>query len=441
MLDDTEEVFDLVGIGFGPSNLAVAVAMYEADGLQQNRVRFLERKPTFSWHEDMLLEGSRMQVSFLKDLATMRNPSSRFTFLNYLLHTGRLSKFANLKTFYPSRREFNDYLQWAARQLSDFVQYGANVSAVEPVAAGARTSLLRIHYTSPSGEPGSLLTRDILFSTGPRPRLPFFVDESLRSVAFHSSEFLSRLAQVHVRERSRFVVVGGGQSAVECALYLYSAFKDADIMLCARGHTLRPMDDSCFVNEIFLPENVELWHSLEHGTRARLLSEYKYSNYACADKDLLTKLYEILYEQSICKQDSRIRVCTGTELVLAERNGEAIKCGLRATYQGSCVESVDVDYVIFATGYHIELDPRLITKLQKFFVHGDDGRLVSGRQYRISTTRDFLPRVFALGINEATHGIGDTLLSNMAVRASEVVNALELDRRDETHASAQIQRG
>jgi L-ornithine N5-oxygenase len=126
---------------------------------------------------------------------------------------------------------------------------------------------------------------------------------------------------------------------------------------------------------------------------------------------------------------------------LAERNGEAIKCGLRATYQGSCVESVDVDYVIFATGYHIELDPRLITKLQKFFVHGDDGRLVSGRQYRISTTRDFLPRVFALGINEATHGIGDTLLSNMAVRASEVVNALELDRRDETHASAQIQRG
>ena len=62
----------------------------------------------------MLLEQAHMQVSFLKDLATLRNPTSRFTFINYLHEKGRLQDFINLKTFFPSRHEFNDYLAWAA---------------------------------------------------------------------------------------------------------------------------------------------------------------------------------------------------------------------------------------------------------------------------------------------------------------------------------------
>ena len=440
VLDDCGEVLDLVGIGFGPSNLAVAVALHETDACECAGIKFLERKPSFSWHQDMLLDGARMQVSFLKDLATMRNPSSQFTFLNYLLQAGRLSKFANLKTFYPSRREFNDYMQWVARQLGDdLVQYGTQVRSIEPIEEEGQIQLLRIDYTDHSGRSGSLLTRDILFSTGPRPRLPFPLDESLRPIAFHSSEFLSRLSQVKVRDGIRFVVVGGGQSAVECTLYLYSAFKNSQVTLCTRGHSLRPMDDSCFVNEIFLPENVAVWHSLDQETRATLLREYRHSNYACADRDLLDKLYEILYEQSFCEQEkSLIQIITGTELVSAEWNSGSIQCRLRSTYGDRPLQTVEADYVVFATGYNIELDPQLITKLRRYFVHGGDGRLVCDRQYRIVTTKDFLPRVIALGINEATHGIGDTLLSNMAVRAGEVISALELKRKDPINARAQV---
>src|SRR5580692_8467281 len=155
-LTDGDEVRDLVGIGFGPSNLAVAVALCEASNFKRPNVTFLERKAGFVWHEDMLLEGARMQVSFLKDLATMRNPSSEFTFLTYLLKAGRLSKFANLKTFYPSRREFNDYMQWVAVQMGDMVQYHAHVTSVEPVADGSSVSLLRIHYTDDAGRPKSI---------------------------------------------------------------------------------------------------------------------------------------------------------------------------------------------------------------------------------------------------------------------------------------------
>ncbi|KAI8459322.1 L-lysine 6-monooxygenase (NADPH-requiring)-domain-containing protein [Phakopsora pachyrhizi] len=61
--------------------------------------------------------GSRMQISFLKDLATLRNPSSPFTFLQYLHSNNRLSSFINRSTFAPTRREFSDYLSWVAQHV------------------------------------------------------------------------------------------------------------------------------------------------------------------------------------------------------------------------------------------------------------------------------------------------------------------------------------
>ena len=88
-----DELHDLICVGFGPASLAIAVALYDAleskDPMLRShdpKVRFLERQEKFAWHAGMLLPRSKMQISFIKDLATLRNPRSRFTFLNYL-HT------------------------------------------------------------------------------------------------------------------------------------------------------------------------------------------------------------------------------------------------------------------------------------------------------------------------------------------------------------------
>src|SRR5436305_11802623 len=93
---EMEKVYDVLGIGFGPSNLAVAAAIAEeasAPGESLSSV-FLERKPSYAWHPGMLLSGAQVQLSFMKDLVTLRNPQSRFTFLKYLKDKGRLDKFA-----------------------------------------------------------------------------------------------------------------------------------------------------------------------------------------------------------------------------------------------------------------------------------------------------------------------------------------------------------
>src|ERR1700712_1526142 len=86
-------IHDLVGIGFGPSNLGLAIALEEqGSGLS---TRFVERQEAFGWHRGMLLEDATMQISFLKDLVTLRNPASGFSFLAYLKERGRLVDFIN----------------------------------------------------------------------------------------------------------------------------------------------------------------------------------------------------------------------------------------------------------------------------------------------------------------------------------------------------------
>src|SRR6476646_7571470 len=99
-------VYDIVGVGFGPANLALAAVIEEearAAGERPVASVFLERRPGYAWHPGMLLGGALVQLSFLKDLATLRDPRSPFTFLNYLKVRGRLDKFVNLRSFYPTR--------------------------------------------------------------------------------------------------------------------------------------------------------------------------------------------------------------------------------------------------------------------------------------------------------------------------------------------------
>src|SRR6266571_3649418 len=105
------EYRNVVGVGFGPSNLALAVALEEADADAPSAL-FLERQPRFGWHRNMLLPFAKMQVAFVKDLVTFRNPGSAFSFVSYLHNAGRLAKFVNRQDFFPTRLEFHDYLEW-----------------------------------------------------------------------------------------------------------------------------------------------------------------------------------------------------------------------------------------------------------------------------------------------------------------------------------------
>ena len=138
--DSTDDVLDVLGIGFGPSNLALGIVLEEQarrrTAVPPVRAAFLERQAEFGWHRGMLIGGTNLQVSFLKDLVTMRDPTSDFSFLYYLHQAGRLAAFINQKNLYPTRVEFHAYLSWAADRLRHQVTYGVEVIDAKPVLRG-----------------------------------------------------------------------------------------------------------------------------------------------------------------------------------------------------------------------------------------------------------------------------------------------------------------
>ena len=78
----------------------------------------------------MLLDDATLQVPFMADLVTMADPTSPYSFLSFLKDTGRLYSFYIRESFYPLRREYNDYCRWAADRLTS-LRFGQHVERVE----------------------------------------------------------------------------------------------------------------------------------------------------------------------------------------------------------------------------------------------------------------------------------------------------------------------
>ena len=240
-------VHDAIGVGFGPSNMAIAIALEER--LQQRhpgqRARdafnavFLERQRTFSWHPQMLIRDADMQVSFLKDLATPRNPRSPYSFINYVHQQGRFSAFCNLKSFNPSRVEFNDYLTWAFDQLRDWASTGETVTAIDPVVESGRVTLLEVTSHTAEGERIRRRTRNLITSLGGSPRVPAAFQPALADArVFHSHHYLAgRSRNPGAR---RYAIIGAGQSAAE--IFMDLASDEANhVDLVARAYAPLPL--------------------------------------------------------------------------------------------------------------------------------------------------------------------------------------------------------
>jgi L-ornithine N5-oxygenase len=429
-------IHDVIGVGFGPSNLALAAVIEEqaeATGCRPVSSVFLERRPAYAWHPAMLLGGALVQISFLKDLATLRNPRSKFTFLNYLRARGRLERFINLRNFYPTRLEFNDYFAWVAEQVQDQVRYGHEVVAVTPLRAarGEGVELLAVHARKvSSGAIEELTARNLVVATGGVP----FIPECAGSPAgaetriFHSQDFLTALARTFTAAAApyRFIVVGSGQSAAEVFLHLVQSFPNATVTAALRRFAFKPADNSEFVNEIFSPQMVDFLYDLPAATRRTVLRQHEDTNYSAVDAELIQSIYRLLYERSVAG-DTRATIRPFLELSGLEQDGDRV---IAAFYDSAHerVETLEADGVVLATGYRRDRRHPLLRELEAYFVSDGGGGYRVTRDYRVVTAESFAPQVFLQGFCEGTHGLADTLLSVLPARCAEILQALAVAR-------------
>ena len=245
--EESNEIYDLICVGFGPASLAIAIALHDRGLDLSTKVLYLEKQSSFSWHAGMMLPGARMQISFIKDLATLRDPRSHFTFLNYLHMNNRLIHFINLSTFLPLREEYNDYLAWCAGHFSDKVQYNEKVTSVNPFHHSNKdvVSMFEVQSINIDGENQTRIARNVVVAVGGSPSIPpaFLGDDSR---VIHSSAYTSVVSSVLVDREAPYkvAVVGAGQSAAEIYTDLHSRYPNSHTQLIIRENALKPSDDS-----------------------------------------------------------------------------------------------------------------------------------------------------------------------------------------------------
>ena len=415
---------DLIGIGFGPSNLALAIALQERaeQGGKAFDAMFLERQPDYNWHGNTLVAQSELQISFLKDLVTLRNPSSRFSFVNYLKAHGRLVDFINLGTFYPCRMEYNDYLRWVAVQFAGQSRYGEQVLRVEPVVeADGRVQRLNVISQNQQGCEVSRQTRSVIVSTGGTPKIPpVFAGFKDDPRVFHHARYLSAMAtQACSRgEPMRIAVVGAGQSAAEAFIDLSDNYPNVQVDMILRAAVLKPADDSPFVNEIFGPDYTDLVFNQPETERERLIREYHNTNYSVVDLDLIERIYAILYRQKVSGIERHAFLCRRMIESASDVDGR-VQLQLRDLATGS-TEARRYDAVILATGYERRSHRELLAPLKDYL---DDFRV--DRDYQLLARPELETPVFIQGFSQHSHGLSDTLLSVLPARSGEIAAALE----------------
>ncbi|MFJ2885106.1 lysine N(6)-hydroxylase/L-ornithine N(5)-oxygenase family protein [Streptomyces sp. NPDC087305] len=426
------EIYDVVGVGFGPSNLSLAIALeeYGASGPEHEiSALFLERQPSFGWHRNMLLPTTTMQISFLKDLVTFRNPTSSFSFIAYLHASGRLAQFVNNQDFFPTRQEFHQYLEWAQARVADRIAYGSDVTSIRlPRAPVPELSdRLRLEVADADGRPGRVVeARNVVISTGLVPSMPEGTERDER--VWHSSEFLEKYRRMNPGELRRVAVAGAGQSAAEITRFLYDELPHAEVYSVIPSYGYSVADDTPFANQIFDLGAVDDYYFGTDQTRDAFWRYHRNTNYSVVDDDVIRDLYRRSYDDDV-RGVRRLRFLNLTRITGVKRVGAETRVSLQGGPDAE-VRELDFDALICATGYEAMEPTGLLGDLDRLCLRDEAGRYRVERDYRIVTAPETRCGIYLQGGTEHTHGLTSSLLSNIAVRSGEIVDSIVARRTE-----------
>ncbi|MFJ4828206.1 lysine N(6)-hydroxylase/L-ornithine N(5)-oxygenase family protein [Streptomyces bacillaris] len=398
---------DFIGIGLGPFNLGLACLTEPIDEL--NGV-FLESKPDFEWHSGMFLEGAHLQTPFMSDLVTMADPTSPYSFLNYLKERGRLYSFYIRENFYPLRTEYNDYCRWAAGKLGS-IRFNETVEAVTYDEGEALYTVTTVAGTT-------LRSRHLVLGTGTPPYIPEAC-QGLGGDFLHNSRYLEGKAEL--QKKKSITLVGSGQSAAEIYYDLLSEIDSHGYRLnwVTRSPRFFPLEYTKLTLEMTSPEYIDYFHALPEETRYRLETGQK-GLFKGIDGELIDAIFDLLYQKNL-PGPVPTRLLTNSALISAryDEEGGAYSLGLRQEEQGKEYE-LTTEGLILATGYRYEA-PAFLDPVQHRLRHDSRGRFDVARNYSIDTTGR---GIFLQNAGVHTHSITSPDLGMGAYRNAYIIGEL-----------------
>ena len=288
------QLYEVIGVGFGPANLAIAALLDENKAF--NNFLFLERSQQPVWQSEMLFENamdihSNIQNIPHRDLATLRSPRSKYTFMKYFHENGLLLQHLNMDLLMPMRPDYAAYMRWVSTQLSRYLKTGKSVRAITMLDA-AHNHVYRVD----TEDNEVFFARHIVLGTGRDPLIPDVFKEAMSSDrVFHLSSFNSKSKKLIAQGAHKIAVIGSSQSAVEIVLQLLKAEPRLDIHSIFRRFAYPLKDTNPFMSEIYFPKFTDLFYQADKTLKARINKDVYRTNYGACDMDVLEELYRQIY--------------------------------------------------------------------------------------------------------------------------------------------------
>ncbi|WP_416975202.1 lysine N(6)-hydroxylase/L-ornithine N(5)-oxygenase family protein [Streptomyces sp. 4F14] len=394
---------DFVGIGLGPFNLGLACLTEPIDGLDGV---FLESKPDFAWHAGMFLDGAHLQTPFMSDLVTLADPTSPYSFLNYLKEKGRLYPFYIRENFYPLRVEYDDYCRWAANRLTS-VRFS---TTVEEVTYDDELYVVR----TTAGD--TYRARKLVLGTGTQPHCPAAV-QGLGGDFLHNSRYVQHRSELVKKES--ITLVGSGQSAAEIYHDLLSEIDVHGYRLnwVTRSPRFFPLEYTKLTLELTSPEYIDYFRALPEATRYRLTAQQK-GLFKGIDGELINEIFDLLYRKNL-GGPVPTRLLTNSALNSATYDNGSYTLGFRQEEQGKDFELVS-EGLVLATGYAYT-EPEFLAPVRDRLVYDSHGNFDIARNYAIDTTGR---SVFLQNAGVHTHSVTSPDLGMGAYRNSVIIAEL-----------------
>lgn len=382
-----------------------------------NNTLVVEQHENVAWQRGMLLPWTQSQVSFLKDLVTLRNPRSAFSFVNYLHTVGRLDDFVNMASFLPFRIEISNYLHWVAQSLQSVrIEYGRRCEKIEASTApdGTIDGWL---VTMANG--ATIGAETLVIGIGRDPHIPDVLREIPRDRIVHSTEYSLRTAELDVQAPHRIVVVGAAQSAAEMLWETHQRMPNAQTTMVMRSVGLDYYQTSKFTNQLYYPSFTDEFYSARPEARRQVLHEMRRTNYAGVTPEMLDTLYRQIYLERLTG-NQRLQMVTMVDITGARIDDDGDVVLTLTNRKSSLDEELRCDMVMLGTGFEPKA-PQVVKAVADAV--GVEEIAVS-RNYRMTMPPGVTASCYLQGTNEDSHGMADSLMSVLAVRAGEIVTDL-----------------
>lgn len=406
-----QKVYDIIGIGIGPFNLGMAAL---CTPLTELSAIFFDQAATFEWHPGLMLDDATLQVPFMADLVTMADPTSPYSFLNYMKASNRIYKFYIRESFFVFRREYNAYCQWVAAQLSN-CRFGQRVVAISyeedlyhVTVEDVHTSVLAVYSC-----------RKLVLGTGTQPYIPEAIAQQSLEKLIHTSGYLHQKEEL--LGRHTVTIVGSGQSAAEIFRDLLpETRRGMQLNWISRSSRFFPLENHAKLTlELTSPEYVDYFHGLPEDKRKQLLSTQQ-SLYKGINYDLINEIYNSLYSMELA--DGKVNVT-----LMANSNLKAITAAEQEPYilhfnqeEQAAPFELETDYVIMATGYKYK-EPPFLSAINHRIKRRPDGNFDVHRNYSIDENGT---DIYVQNAELHTHGFVSPDLGMGAYRNAFILNQI-----------------